>query len=55
MTMFSQKERFDLTDFLSRPATAAEIKRASDARRKHKEFMERIESERAILSARKKS
>lgn len=53
MTNFSQKARFDLADYLSRPATAAEIKRATDARKKHQQFMADLKAERAKAAPQK--
>lgn len=46
MQMFSRKPPFDLAEFLAKPATPAEIKRAADARRRHVQHMERLEAAR---------
>lgn len=42
MQMFSRKPPFDLAEFLAKPATPAEIRKASDARRRHTEYMARL-------------
>lgn len=55
LTNFSQKTPFNLADYLSRPATPAEIKRAADARKKHVQFMEGLAIARAQDAARKKA
>lgn len=46
MTNFSQKTPFNLAEYLSRPATPAEIKRAAEARKRHERFMESLAAER---------
>lgn len=46
MQMFSRKPPFDLAEFLARPASASEIKKAGDARRRHAQYMERLEAAR---------
>ncbi|SIS62203.1 hypothetical protein SAMN05421774_101515 [Gemmobacter megaterium] len=51
MQMFSRKPPFDLAEFLAKPATPAEIKRAADARRRHVQYMQRLEDARERSSA----
>ncbi|VDC31769.1 hypothetical protein [Pseudogemmobacter humi] len=55
MTNFSQKAPFNLAEYLSRPATPAEIQRAAAGRKKHKEFMEGLEAAREREALRRKS
>ncbi|WP_171909496.1 hypothetical protein [Rhodobacter sp. 24-YEA-8] len=55
MTNFSQKTPFNLAEYLSRPATPADIQRAATARKKHRDFMAGLEADRAREAARRKA
>ncbi|MBJ2154079.1 hypothetical protein [Paracoccus sp. IB05] len=55
LTNFSQKTPFNLAEYLARPATPAEIQRATAARKKHRDFMAGLEAERNKEALRRKA